>query len=56
MSLKEKNRSQLTVPGPGMIIALAKLKETATGDTLCDAANPVVLDAPEPLNQSFPLP
>jgi elongation factor G len=32
-----------------MIIAVAKLKETVTGDTLCDAANPLVLAAPEPL-------
>ncbi len=30
---------------PGMIVAVAKLKETGTGDTLCDAANPIVYDA-----------
>lgn len=34
---------------PGMIVAVAKLKETTTGDTLCDQANPVVYDALQPL-------
>ncbi len=34
---------------PGMIVAVAKLKDTTTGDTLCDEAHPVVFDAPEPL-------
>lgn len=47
--LEGKEQKPVESGGPGMIIALAKLKETATGDTLCDAANPVVLDAPEPL-------
>ena len=32
---------------PGMIVAVAKLKETTTGDTLCDTSAPVVYDAPE---------
>jgi elongation factor G len=35
---------------PGMIIAVAKLKETATGDTLCTEANPIVYDPPVPLD------
>ncbi len=30
--------------GPGMIVAVAKLKETMTGDTLCDASAPVIYD------------
>lgn len=34
---------------PGMIVAVAKLKDTTTGDTLCDEAHPVVYEAPEPL-------
>lgn len=29
---------------PGMIVAVAKLKETTTGDTLCDASAPIVYD------------
>ncbi len=33
---------------PGMIIAVAKLKETATGDTLCAEANPILYDPPVP--------
>jgi elongation factor G len=47
--LEGKEQKPVDSAGPGMIVALAKLKETATGDTLCDASNPVVLEAPEPL-------
>jgi len=32
--------------GPGSLIALAKLKDTATGHTLCDPKKPVVVPAP----------
>ncbi len=32
--------------GPGSIIALAKLKDTATGHTLCDPKKPVIVPAP----------
>ena len=34
---------------PGMIVAVAKLKETTTGDTLCDENNPILYDALEPM-------
>ena len=34
---------------PGMVVAVAKLKETTTGDTLCVENNPVVYAAVEPL-------
>jgi elongation factor G len=34
---------------PGMIVAVAKLKETTTGDTLCDEASPILYDVLEPL-------
>jgi elongation factor G len=47
--LEGKEQKPVDSAGPGAIIALAKLKETATGDTLCDASNPVILEAPEPL-------
>jgi elongation factor G len=30
--------------GPGMIVAVAKLKDTTTGDTLCDASAPIIYD------------
>jgi len=38
--------------GPGEIVALAGLKDTATGDTLCDRAEPLTLESlefPEPV-------
>ncbi len=31
--------------GPGMIVAVAKLKDTTTGDTLCDVSAPITYDA-----------
>jgi elongation factor G len=34
---------------PGMVVAVAKLKETTTGDTLCDQENPVLYDTLEPM-------
>ncbi|MCL2790791.1 MAG: elongation factor G [Desulfobulbus sp.] len=34
---------------PGMVVAVAKLKETTTGDTLCDEANQIVYPMVEPL-------
>ncbi|MCL7489524.1 MAG: elongation factor G [Desulfobulbaceae bacterium] len=33
---------------PGMIVAVAKLKETVTGDTLCAEPNPIIFDRPVP--------
>jgi elongation factor G len=47
--LEGKEQKPVDSAGPGMVVALTKLKETATGDTLCDAAAPVLLEAPEPL-------
>ncbi len=47
--LEGKEQKPIDSAGPGMIIAVAKLKETVTGDTLCDQANPVVIAPPEPL-------
>ncbi|MCU0605789.1 MAG: GTP-binding protein, partial [Desulfobacterales bacterium] len=35
--------------GPGSIVAVAKLKETGTGDTLCDEAHKIVYAATPPL-------
>lgn len=34
---------------PGMVVAVAKLKETTTGDTLCEEANPIIYPVVEPL-------
>ena len=46
------NREEIEEAFAGDIIALAGLKETTTGDTLCDPAKPVVLETmtfPEPV-------
>jgi len=44
-------REQRSVPqaGPGDIVAVAKLKETATGDTLCNEPNKIRFESVEPL-------
>ncbi len=46
--LEGKEQKPVDSAGPGMIVAVAKLKETTTGDTLCNAGNPVVFEKPEP--------
>ena len=49
--LQGKTQKQVESLGPGEIGVVAKLKETLTGDTLCDEANPVILPGiafPEP--------
>jgi len=45
-----EGKSQKPVPdaGPGMVVAVAKLKETGTCDTLCTEAAPVVLPGVTP--------
>ncbi len=46
------NREDIKVAMAGDIVALASLKETRTGDTLCDSSKPVVLEKmefPEPV-------
>ncbi len=40
--LNGKNQEPAQEALPGCIVAIAKLKSTQTGDTLCDPANPVV--------------
>lgn len=47
--LQGKNQKQIDSAGPGRIVAVAKLKETLTGDTLCDEKRPIVFPAPEPV-------
>ncbi|MCG6929171.1 MAG: elongation factor G [Desulfofustis sp.] len=48
--IEGRDQRQVDSAGPGMIVAVSKLKETVTGDTLCTQAAPLVLDAPEPLS------
>lgn len=43
--LDGKKQQQISSALPGEIVAVAKLKETHTGDTLCDEKAPVVLGA-----------
>jgi elongation factor G len=40
--LQGKNQKPSESAVPGQIVAVAKLKETLTGDTLCDEKNPIV--------------
>jgi len=47
--LEGKEHTAVESAGPGMIVAVAKLKSTATGDTLCVQAAPVVFDPPAPI-------
>jgi len=52
MMMHAANREEIDEAFAGDIIALAGLKETTTGDTLCDPSNPVVLETmtfPEPV-------
>jgi len=47
--LEGKEQKQVEEAIPGMIVAVAKLKETVTGDTLCDENNPVLYDGLQPM-------
>jgi len=49
LALEGKSQKPLESAGPGTIAAVAKLKETTTGDTLCHEANPIIIPAPQPL-------
>jgi elongation factor G len=52
MMMHSNNREEIEAAFAGDIIALAGLKETTTGDTLCDPSKPVVLETmtfPEPV-------
>ena len=44
-----KEQKPASGAGPGAIVAVAKLKETVTGDTLCDDAHKIVYQCAEPL-------
>ena len=52
MMMHSNNREEIEIAHAGDIVALAGMKETTTGDTLCDTANPVVLETmtfPDPV-------
>ena len=52
MMMHSNNREEIDEAFAGDIVALAGMKETTTGDTLCDTANPVVMETmtfPDPV-------
>ncbi len=49
LQIHGKEQKPVESAGPGDIVAMAKLKETVTGDTMCDPANPIQFTAAEPL-------
>jgi elongation factor G len=48
--MQGKNQQTIASSCPGEIVAVAKLKETLTGDTLCDPKKPIVYPAPETMD------
>jgi elongation factor G len=44
--LQGKKQEPVGFAGPGDIVAVAKLKETTTGDTLCNEKSPIVFQGP----------
>jgi elongation factor G len=49
LTIAGKEQKTAASAGPGSIVAVAKLKETRTGDTLCDEANKIKYACAEPL-------
>ena len=47
MQMHSNSREDITVAYAGDIVAVAGLKDTTTGDTLCDPAKPVILERME---------
>ena len=49
LTVAGKKQNPVTGAGPGSILAVAKLKETMTGDTICDESRKVKFPCTEPL-------
>jgi len=49
LTITGKEQKPANGAGPGAIVAVAKLKETVTGNTLCDEANQIVYQCVDPL-------
>jgi len=47
--MEGKKQQPLEIVGPGDIVAIPKLKETTTGDTLCTEGDPIVYQPVQPL-------
>ena len=50
LTITGKEQKPITGAGPGAIVAVAKLKETKTGDTLCAEDNKIVFNFAEPMS------
>ncbi|MBU0990935.1 MAG: elongation factor G [Proteobacteria bacterium] len=50
LCIEGKDQKTITEAGPGSIVAFTKLKNTATGDTICDEGNPVQFKCASPLS------
>jgi elongation factor G len=48
--MQGKNQQNIASAGPGGIVAVAKLKETLTGDTLCDPNKPILYPIPQTMD------
>lgn len=46
--MEGKEQKPVDSAGPGAIVAVAKLKETTTGESLCDASDPIVYESLTP--------
>ena len=53
LSIEGKKQTPIKTAGAGDIAAVAKLKETATGDTFCIEDNPVVFDPAQPFSPTI---
>ncbi len=49
LTIAGKEQKQASGAGPGSIVAVAKLKETKTGDTLCDEGNKIRYTCADPM-------
>ncbi len=49
LALEGKGQKAIDEAVPGDIVAVAKLKGTATGDTICDENSPVIYPVPKPM-------
>jgi elongation factor G len=49
LKLAGKEQKQISQASPGAIVAVAKLKETTTGDTICDSSRKVKFKCADPL-------
>jgi elongation factor G len=49
--LEGKKQQSVEAAGPGDIVAIPKLKETSTGDTLCTENDPIIYQPVQPLPQ-----